>query len=103
MKLYQFQNQVVCTVELTAPEGAKLENISLSSKTAALFRLAMGTGALTAEYAEDGRSAVVRFQVKHPGFLTYGKSYTVYLDVTPENNAANVKPSQLKLTVKTYK
>ena len=37
------------------------------------------------------------------GALKAGKSYTLYLDVTPENNASNVKPSQVKLTVKVMK
>ncbi len=32
--------------------------------------------------------------------LTPGKSYTLYLDVTPVNNAENVVPTQVKVNIK---
>ena len=50
----------------------------------------------------DGR-VLVSFKVNNPAYLTYGKSYTVYLDILPEGNAANAKPTSVKLTVKTFK
>lgn len=104
MKLYHSSSEPIsCTVKLNTPAGAKIENITLSSKSALQFRLAMGVGEIEIDYADDGRSAEVSFNVKNPGYLVNGKSYTVYLDVTPENNATNVKPTQIKLTVKAYK
>ena len=35
--------------------------------------------------------------------LTPGKSYTLYLDVTPVNNAENVVPTQVKVNIKVSK
>jgi len=102
-KLYLFQNELTCTVTLNTPATAALGDISLGSNTVAAFKNAMGDGAVTFELAEDGRSAEVHFAIEHPGYLVNGKSYTVYLDITPANNATNVKPTQVKLTVKAYK
>ena len=102
-KLYLFQNELTCTVTLNTPATAALGDITLSSKTVAAFKNAMGDGAVTFELADDGRSAEVHFAIEHPGYLVNGKSYTVYLDITPANNATNVKPTQVKLTVKAYK
>ena len=50
----------------------------------------------------DGR-VLVSFKVNNPAYLTYGKSYTLYLDITPKGNAENAQPTSLKLTVKTFK
>lgn len=102
-KLYLFQKELTTTVTLNTPATATLGNITLNSKTAAAFKKAMGDGEVTFELAEDGRSAEVHFAIEHPGYLVNGKSYTVYLDITPADNATNVKPTQLKLTVKAYK
>ena len=104
LNLYQSsQRPLTCTITLTSPAGARLDDaeIGLSSKTAAQFLQALGTDEIAVE--TDGSSAQISFRIKNPGYLVYGKSYTVYLDVTPANNATNVKPTQLKLTVKTYK
>ena len=104
VRMYQFQSwPVTFDVTLTSPTGAKLEDISLSSKTAAAFLRAVGGSEMKVDIAEDGRSAKVTLRISNPGYLVYGKSYTVYLDVTPENNASNQKPTQLKLTILSYK
>jgi len=102
VKLYQFRNRISCTVELSAPATASLAEISLNSKTSSAFLRAMGGGTVEVVPAGD-RSAKVYFEIAKPGYLLYGKSYTVYLDVTPANNATNVKPAQVKVTIKTYK
>ena len=103
VRLYQFRNSVSCTVELSTPVTASLAEISLNSKTSSAFLRAMGGGTIEVVPAGDGRSAEVCFRITKPGYLVYGKSYTVYLDVTPANNATNAKPVQVKVTVKTYK
>jgi len=102
-KLYLFQKELVTTVTLNTPVTATLSDIELNSKTAAAFKQAMGDGVVTFELVDGGRSAEVHFEIEHPGYLVNGKSYTVILDVTPADNATNVNPTQLKLTVKAYK
>lgn len=51
-------------------------------------------------------STTISFKVTQSALkltLTPGKSYTVYLDVTAQNAATNVNPTQIKLTVKVQK
>jgi len=106
LNVYQASDRpVTCTVELTSPAGATLNenSISVSTKSAVQFRRALGTSPIGINLADDRRSAQVSFEIQNPGHLVYGKSYTVYLDIVPENNASNVKPTQLKLTVKVFK
>lgn len=105
MPVYQSQTRTVrCTVTMTSPAGAEMDKIALSTKSSATFLKALGAdNNMMVSMAADKRSAMVTFFVKNPGYLTYGKSYTVYLDVTPEGCASNVKPTQVKLTVKAYK
>ena len=103
LRLYQFQSRpITAEVKVSVPAGASIEQISLNSKTAYQFRRALGAGNMGVEYLPDG-SAVVTFDFEHPGYLTYGKSYAIYLDVTPVSNAVTVKKTQIKLTVKSYK
>ena len=102
LKLYHSCDQVLSAqLRLSSPAGAQIGRISLSSKTDAKFRRALGE--MKYEISDDGRIASVAFDVAQPGYLPAGKSYTVWLDVTPVNNATNVKPLQVKLTVKVSK
>lgn len=105
LKLYQFQKTPLsCTLNLNSPVGGKLSEITINqAKTSSAFLKAMDGRDVDAYIIKDGEAATLDFRVKNPGYLTYGKSYTVYLDVTPEGNASNVKPTQVKLTVKAYK
>lgn len=102
LNLYQSNSRLACVLAVTAPEGASIEDIRLGSKTNAPFARALGQDALTFVELPDGR-VLVSFKVNNPGYLTYGKSYTVYLDITPKGNAENTQPTSLKLTVKTFK
>ena len=103
MRLYQFQSApMTAQLKVTVPAGASIEQITLSSKTPYQFRRALGAGSMKVDYLPDG-NALVTFNFAHPGYLTYGKSYTVYLDVTPVSTAQTVKKTQLKFTVKSYK
>ena len=104
VNLYQFQSDAVTTtITVTAPAGAAIEDITLNSKTALQFRRALGNGSMEVTPIGDGSSALVSFTFEHPGYLTYGKSYTVLLDVTPVSTADTVKTTQVKLTVKSCK
>jgi hypothetical protein len=49
---------------------------------------------------EDGR---VLLTLDSMAQLTKGKSYTLYLEVTPVNNAENVVPTQVKVNIKVSK
>ena len=103
LNLYQSSSMpLTCKVELTSPAGAMLDenSISLGSKTAAQFKAAFGD---EGELNFDAETGMLTIGVENPGALSYGKSYTVYLDVTPAGSATNVKPTQLKLTVKVFK
>ena len=81
-------------LELSAPA----ESIVLSGKTDKAFLTALGD-----PDNMDVEGNQVSFRIQTPGALKAGKSYAVYLDITPEHNAVNTKPSQVKLTVKALK
>jgi hypothetical protein len=103
LNLYQSNSRLAVVLDMTAPEGAGIESSTLGSKTAKQFLQALdGDKGITFVELGDG-TVLVSFKVTNPGYLSYGKSYTVYLDVTPEGNAENAKPTSVKLTVKTFK
>ena len=78
--------------------SAELAEITLGSKTDKNFLQALGDEAhMTVEENQ------IFFRLENPGTLKVGKSYAVYLNVTPEGNAVNAKPTQVKLTVKVVK
>ena len=103
LNLYQSNSRLGFVLEVTAPEGASIDSIALSSKSAKQLLSAVG-GADALKFVErpDG-SVVVTVKVQNPGYLTWGKSYNLYLDVTPEGNTENTKPVSVKVTVKTFK
>ena len=72
-----------------------MDTVALNSKTAKEFRSALGEVTLNGNRVE--------FEIANPAALTAGKSYAVVLDATPENNAKNIKPVTVKLTVKVRK
>lgn len=78
--------------------SAPVETIAISYKTDKTFLEALGT----ADNFEVNGNQVL-FHMAAPEKLKAGKSYNLYLDVTPEHNAVNVKPTQVKLTVKVVK
>ena len=80
-------------VALTA--NLPMDTVALNSKTAKEFQSALGEVTLNGNRVE--------FEIANPAALTAGKSYAVVLDATPENNAKNVKPVTVKLTVKVRK
>ena len=102
VSLYQANSRMACVLELTAPPGASVQDITLGAKTAPQFVKALGSDALTFLELENGK-ILVSFKVTNPAHLVSGKSYTVYLDITPKGNAENAQPTSLKLTVKTFK
>ena len=102
LNLYQSNSRLACTLVMTAPAGASIDSITLGSKTAKQFKNALGADGITFVEMEDG-TILVSFKISNPAYLSYGKSYTVYLDILPEGNAANAKPTSVKLTVKTFK
>ena len=104
INLYQSQSQAVtATITVTAPAGAKIDQVTLNAKSALQFRRALGNGSMTVTPIGDGSRALVSFTLEHPGYLTYGKSYNLVLDVTPVSTADTPKSTQLKLTVKSCK
>ena len=72
-----------------------MDTVTLNSKTAKEFQSALGEVTLNGNRVE--------FEIANPAALTAGKSYSVILDATPENNAKNIKPVTVKLTVKVRK
>ena len=103
VNLYQSGGYLACFLKLSAPSGAKIQSITIADKTPKQFINAVGSkDALAWTQMNDG-TVFVSFRNHNPGCLTFGKSYTVILDVIPEGNAANVKPTQVKLTVKMFK
>ena len=102
LNLYQSNSRLAVVLEMTAPAGASIDSVSLGTKTAKQFRNALGEEGVTFVELEDGK-VLVSFRIENPAYLSYGKSYTVYLDIAPEGSAANAKPTSVKLTVKTQK
>ena len=78
--------------------SAETAEITLGSKTDKAFLQALGDKENMT--MEEGQ---IRFRLENPGALKVGKSYAVLLDVTPEGSAVNMKPTQVKLTVKVVK
>ena len=100
LTLYQAQGKMPLTLRLTQSMG-EIDDISISDKTSSELLKALGEDGFNAEI--DGGTAAVELTVENAALLKAGKSYTLYLDVTPENNATNLKPAQVKLTVKVMK
>lgn len=100
--LYQSQTADLCArITLTAPQGAKIAGVTMNEKTPQAFLDAIGgEGGFTADCA--GSEANLTFTAAAPGKLKPGV-YTVLLDILPEGNAENVKPTTLRLTVKVMK
>ena len=96
MTLYQAQSQPA-TGKLTLSAG-EIDSVTVNAKTTAALR-----NSLAFSSTITGNTAQLTFALKNPYALTAGKSYTLYLDVIPKNNAANLKPIQVKLTVKVLK
>lgn len=93
--IYQYQS-VPVEVPLQVAAPAEIWYLTLGSKTTAGLKEAIGEVTLT----EDNR---VLLQLADPAKLTPGKSYTLYLNVTPVNNAENVVPTQVKVNIKVSK
>ena len=83
-----------CSLKANLP----LESVTLSARTAKEFQQALG-GQENLRLTGNR----VEFKLTNPGALTAGKSYSVQLELTPENAAENTKPTTVKLTVKVMK
>ncbi len=92
---YRGQSAPLCCGIVPSAEAAE---ITLGGKTDKTFLQALGDRENMA--VEENQ---IFFRLENPGALRVGKSYAVYLDVTPEGNAVNVKPTRVKLTVKVVK
>ena len=94
--VYYLSQSAPLRCSLTA--NVPLESAVLSAKTAKEFQQALG--------GEENLRLVgnrLEFRLANPGALTAGKSYTVQLELLPENAAENTKPTTVKLTVKVMK
>ena len=100
--LYQSQTaDLRAVITLAAPQGAAISAVTLNEKTPQAFLDAIGgTDGFTADCT--GSAANLTFTAAAPGKLKPG-NYTVLLDVLPEGNAENVKPTTVRLTVKVMK
>lgn len=77
--------------------NAPIGEVALSAKTAPELLTALGEDGLRFDGSQ------LELSVTNPAVLKAGKSYTLQLEVTPEYNAENVKPTLVKLTVKVMK
>lgn len=93
---YQALGKVEVCLAVTSPAGAEIDQVTLSTRTPAVFRSAVGNH----QVHFDQVTGKLTLSLENPGLLTPGRSYTIYLEVTPKNKATNAKPTQLKLTVK---
>lgn len=100
LTLFQSQSAPLTgKLTLTAPAGAEIAPIALSDRTSAELKAALDMD----DFAISGNTAALSLRIKNSGLLKAGKSYYLYLDVTPRGNAENCKPTQAKLTVKVLK
>lgn len=93
---YQALGKIETHLAVTSPATAEIAQVKLSSRTPAVFRSAVGDN----QVRFDQVTGQLTLSLENPGLLTPGRSYTIYLEITPKNNATNAKPAQLKLTVK---
>ena len=99
--IYQAQTgPLTVRLTLTAPAGAAMGDIRLNEKTSAAFLEAIGG---PEGFRADPETLTLRFALPSPGNLRANSTYTVLLDITPKGNAENVKPTQVRLTVKVMK
>ena len=99
LTLYQSQGTPL-TLRLTQSMG-EIDDISISTKTSSELLKALGEDGSNATI--EGDTAGLKLTVENAALLKAGKSYALYLDITPKNNAANLKPAQMKLAVKVMK
>lgn len=88
-------------VSLNGADGAKLDKNSIkvnTSKSAAVLGRAMGTAPVVSVSA-DGKVATVAVTVRHKDYLDSGKKYALSFDVTPVNNASDVKAQTVTATI----
>ena len=99
--IYQAQTgPLTVRLTLTAPAGVAIGDIRLNEKTSAAFLEAIGG---PEGFRADPETLTLRFALPSPGNLRANSTYTVLLDITPKGNAENVKPTQVRLTVKVMK
>ena len=96
--VYQSQTApLVQVLSITSPATAEFGEITLNSRsTAALWNAVEAAGGI------EVSGGVVRFPAKAFASLKPGR-YTVILDVTPENAAADAKPIQARFTLTVQK
>ena len=96
--VYQSQTApLVQVLSITSPATAEFGEITLNSRSTAALRNAVeATGGI------EVSGGVVRFPAKAFASLKPGR-YTVILDVTPENAAADAKPIQARFTLTVQK
>lgn len=99
LTLYQSQRTPL-PLRLTQSMG-EIAEVSINSRTSPELLAALGENGLSA--VPEGNTAAVELTVENAALLKAGKSYTLYLDIAPQNNATNLKPAQVKLTVKVMK
>lgn len=96
--VYQSQTApLVQVLSITSPATAEFGEITLNSRSTAALR-----NAVEAAGGIEVSGGVVRFPAKAFASLKPGR-YTVILDVTPENAAADAKPIQARFTLTAQK
>ena len=96
--VYQSQTApLVQVLSITSPATAEFGEITLNSRSTAALR-----NAVEAAGGIEVSGGVVRFPAKAFASLKPGR-YTVILDVTPENTAADAKPIQARFTLTVQK
>ena len=96
--VYQSQTApLVQVLSITSPATAEFGEITLNSRSTAALR-----NAVEAAGGIEVSGGIVRFPAKAFASLKPGR-YTVILDVTPENAAADAKPIQTRFTLTVQK
>ncbi len=95
-----FQSQtlpLLVKLSVDSPAGAKMATVSVNTeKTADALVKALDSENLTFTFPEGTAEARLQLTVVNPGQLTAGKSYTLYLDVTPLGVS---EPTEAKVTI----
>ena len=99
LTLFQSQSAPL-SGKLTVSVG-EIEKVAVSARSSSELVAALGENGFHAQLS--GKTAALELAVQNTGLLKAGKSYTLYLDVTPKNNAVNRNPIQVRLTVKVLK
>ena len=89
------QLPLAVSLNVTAPVGARIGEVSVNAKTGKELLAAIGAVSFSGD--------VLGLEIANPGSLVPGRTYKLVLDLIPQGHAADAKLPQLTVNVKIAK